>query len=193
MDKKSLITKLLGRHEIVDYSYAILFFLISSFFLVFAVKPALSIAFSLQRESIDLKRVNDVYERNILKLVDIQSNLEQIRDQLYLLDTAVPPTPYVQALVTDVRGIATEEGLNLRNFEITPINFKNAAGGKKVQMVTISMQTDGSYQAASDFIQKMIEQKRLKTISKIQMSRDERSASSSSQLRIVIETNGYYL
>jgi hypothetical protein len=61
MDKQSLVKKLLGQKEAKDYSYAVLFLIISSFFALFAIKPALSIAFSLKREAADLDRINILY------------------------------------------------------------------------------------------------------------------------------------
>lgn len=193
MDKKSLLSKIIGRKEIVDYSYAILFFLISSFFLIFAVRPALSIAFSLKRESADLKRINDIYERNILKLVDIQANLESIRDKLSLLDSAIPQRPGVNTLVQDVRSAAEEQGITIENFEMSTIDLKKMSDEKKVKTITITIQTNANYQSTEQFIQKIIDQKRLKTIGKLQIKKDDKTQSGSSQLHITLETDAYHL
>ena len=71
IDKKTLLKGILNRKDLVDYTYGILFLIISSFFLFFAIRPALTIAFSLQRESIDLKKLNAQYEENVLKIVEM--------------------------------------------------------------------------------------------------------------------------
>lgn len=50
MNTKELILKLTQDKKVKDYSYAILFFAISSFFAWFVIKPVLGIAFSLDRQ-----------------------------------------------------------------------------------------------------------------------------------------------
>ncbi len=193
MDKKSLLVKILGRKQIADYSYAILFFLISSFFLIFAIKPALSIAFSLERESGDLKRVNDIYEHNILKLVDIQSNLERIRDRLDLLESAVPLKPDTQKMILDIRKAATDQNIEIRNFEMSNVDLKKSTSGKKARTITISLQLDADYPSTTAFINEILSEKRLKTIKRLLIAKDTKSATDSSKLRVTIEVEGHYL
>lgn len=193
MDKKKLLSKIFGRKELADYSYTVLFFLISSFFLIFAIKPALSIAFSLRRESGDLKRVNDVYEQNILKLVDIQANLERIRDKLELLETAVPPRPDTQGIVADIKRAAADQGLLIKNFDISKVDLKKSDDKKNIKVIAINVQADTDFQSISGFVQKLITQKRLKLIKKLSIFKDDKNATGSSVLRVIFETEGYYL
>jgi hypothetical protein len=62
MKTSERIRDALNKSPYKDYSYAIMFFLVSTFFVVFVIRPVLSIAVALQKESSELEQVNKVYE-----------------------------------------------------------------------------------------------------------------------------------
>jgi len=57
MDKKKIIA-LLGERKVQDYTFNALFFLIFSFFLIFAIRPNVVTVFTLQQEFQELKLKN---------------------------------------------------------------------------------------------------------------------------------------
>jgi Tfp pilus assembly protein PilO len=193
MDKQSLVKKLLGKKEAKDYSYAFLFLVISSFFAVFAIKPALSIAFSLKREAADLDHINVLYENNLTKLVDVQTSLEKVRDKTYLLDLAAPKMPETKTLIDDIKQSASSEGILISKLSLSDVDLKNESKSQDLKKISINMETKSNFTAVNKFIHKITDQKRIKTVRSLKILSDEAVASGSSQLRIVMEIEGFYL
>ena len=59
------INKTIFSKKTKDYTFIILFLLIFSIFIFFAVKPSLTTAVSLKKEEFDLQRVDLLYEKKI--------------------------------------------------------------------------------------------------------------------------------
>lgn len=193
MDRQLLIKKFLTRKEVKDYTYAILFFVISSFFTLFAIKPALSIAFSLRRQAFDLERINAIYEKNILKLVDIQFKIENIRDKTYLLEQTVPKKPETKTLVDNIKQVASAEGILINNLSLSSVDLKKEVEETKLRLLLINMETTAEFAAAHNFIEKITQQKRIKTIKNLKILKGENSSTDSAHLKIMMEIEGYYL
>lgn len=193
MEKKRLLQKIFKKKEIKDYTYAILFFSISSFFLIFAIRPALTIALSLKRESSDLRRVNDLYERNILKLVEIQSTLESIRDKTPLLQGAIPEKPETNVLISDITNAAKISGLNVKNFQLASISLKKTASQNELKHIKVQLQSNSNFQSTDGFIEALMQQRRLKTIKRLQIIKEKATETASGQLKVIIDFEGYYL
>jgi len=193
MDRQLLIKKILARKEVKDYTYVILFFLISSFFILFAVKPALSIAFSLKRQAFDLERINAIYEKNILKLVEVQFKLENIRDKTYLLEQAVPKKPEMKTLVDNIKQIASAEGTLVNSLNLSSVDLKKETKETKLRPLLINMETTAEFAATHSFIEKIIEQKRIKMIKDLKILKGENSSTDSAHLKIMMEIESYYL
>jgi Tfp pilus assembly protein PilO len=193
MDKQSLVKKLLGQKEAKDYSYAVLFLIISSFFALFAIKPALSIAFSLKREAADLDRINILYENNLTKLVDVQTSLEKVRDKTYLLDMAAPKMPETKTLIDDIKQSASSEGILIQKLSLSDVDLKNDSKSKDLKVIAINMETRSNFTSVNNFIHKITDQKRIKTLRSLKILSDESVASGEGQLRIVMEIEGFYL
>jgi Tfp pilus assembly protein PilO len=193
MDKQSLIKKLMGKKETKDYTYAFLFFVISSFFAFFAIRPALTIAFSLKREAADLDRINTLYENNLTKLVDVQTSLEKVRDKTYLLDMAAPKMPETKTLIDDIKQSASSEGILISKLSLSDVDLKNESKSNDLKVLSIDMETKSNFTSINNFIHKITDQKRIKTIRSLKILTDELVASGAGQLRIVMEIEGFYL
>lgn len=193
MDKQLLIKKILAKREIRDYTYMILFFIISSFFTLFAIKPALTIVFSLKREAFDLERINAIYEKNILKLVDIQFKLENIRDKTYLLDQAMPKRPEMKTLVDNIKQLASAEGMLIDNLSLLSVDLKKKTKDTQKKPLIINIETKAEFSAVNIFIKKITDQRRIKTIKNLKILRETDFSTDSAHLKIMMETEGYYL
>jgi len=193
IDKKTLIKSILNKKEIVDYTYGILFLVISSFFLFFAIRPALSIAFSLQRESVDLKKLNVIYEENVLKIVEIQSNIERIRDNLYILDEALPQSPNADSFIQDINSAARLSNFSLNHFEVVKIPLKEIKPSASKKTLLIKIDGSGEFVVIDQFIKELLLQKRIKTIKTISIGQAQKQSTSSASLNVIIEMEGHYL
>lgn len=191
MNTKELITRLTQDKKVKDYSYAILFFAISSFFAWFVIKPVLGIAFSLDRQKKDLVTVDAVYERNLNELIDTQSKLELIRDRVELLDQALPAGPHTQTVLLSIQNAASKTGVSMSKVSIARINLKT--NGKVPETFSVNTQIDGSFGQAQAFVRELLNQRRIKTIKNLHMVSINATAESASAVRLDIVVDVAYL
>lgn len=191
MNTKELLLKLTKDEKVKDYTYAIMFFFISSFFAWFVIKPVLSIAFSLQRQKIDLENVDMVYEKNLNQLIDTQSKLEMIRDQIELLDTALPIGPHTQGVLQSLQTAAANSGVALSQISITKINLK--PNGKTPETFAINARIDGSFAQSHTFLKELINQRRIKIIKNMHMVTTGALADQPSGVRLDFVLEAAYL
>src|SRR3989338_5757967 len=115
MNTTDIIKKIQDKPIVKDYTYATLFFLISSFFALYVIKPVLTIAFSLEREAMDLKETNSVYEKSLLGIIETQSKLEFLRNRIFVVNDALPEgVPRVRDFLSEMQRTAQEEGITVR-------------------------------------------------------------------------------
>lgn len=191
MNTKELLSKLTQDKKVKDYSYAILFFSISSFFAWFVIKPVLGIAFSLDRQKKDLVVVDAVYEKNLNELIDTQSKLELIRDRVALLDQALPIGPHTQTVLISMQNAAAKTGVGMSKVSIARINLKT--NGKTAETFSVNAQIDGSFAQAQSFIRELLNQRRIKTIKNVHMVSINATAQTASAVRIDIVVDVAYL
>lgn len=200
IDKTLIVSKITGSKDVKDYTYTILFLLISSFFAVFVIKPVLSIAVSLNKEAKELRIINEVFEKNINTVVTLQNQLQEIRSQAYLVDIAVPKDPLIQSLIDDIRTSAINEGIVVKTIEVTqPEPVTNAVVAPGVtppsltaKPVAMKLVIQSDFDQAVLFIKTILNQRRLKTISKIALDKSE-SETGINYLTINLEVEGYHL
>lgn len=191
MNTKELIAKLTQDEKVKDYSYVILFFLISSFFAWFVIKPVLGIAFSLDRQKKDLDVIDAVYEKNLNELINTQSKLELIRDRVALLDQALPSGPHTQTVLQSIQNAAVKTGVSMSKVSIAKINIKT--NGKTPETFSINTQIDGSFGQAQAFIQELMKQRRIKTINNLHMVSVNATEQSVSAVRLELVVEVAYL
>lgn len=201
--------------NIQDYSYAIMFFLVASFFAFAVIRPVLGIAVSIRRQGEDLKRVNDVYEDNITRVLELQSDIEDIRSRKYLLDEALPPQPQIQQVIEDIQRAGTDANVEILSVQIDPLELKRQQTplkkGKKVslvkkkttvedvdkaQIIGASIDVATSFDGVNALLQALVNQRRVKrieavTVSLVKAKKDEET--SVVKLNVTIELEGYYL
>lgn len=192
MDRDTLIKQFTSK-KAKDYTYAIIFFLIFSFFIFFVIRPNLVNVFSLQEELGKLHIMDVEYENVIKKIINIQTFLETNRSDLYLLDQAVSSTPQINKLIQDIEAAASASGIIVSQINISKIDLKDKSVRTKKNILTVNITTHTDFEKAKLFVGNLIRERRLKTLKNITLDRDEKSASSSSTLDIKIDLEGYYL
>ena len=169
-DRKKIIA-LLQDKKIQDYSFLIVFFIVFSFFLIFAIRPNLITAFNLQKELQDLKLQNREFESKIQKIVTYQTVLELHRDDLPLLDQAVPATPEVAKVIEDVRQSATDSGVLLETLKVESVDYKPKTAGKAVQQFNVRADASATTGNLRVFLDTLINQRRLKSLEVVDLSK----------------------
>ena len=132
---KQEVTDALKSKNIKDYSYAIMFFLVASFFAFAVIRPVLGIAVSIRREGEDLVRVNQVYEKNITRVLELQSEIENVRSKRYLLDEALPSQPRLQNVIEDIQRAGSDAQVEILSVQIDPLELKQQSGSAKAKKI----------------------------------------------------------
>jgi len=188
--KNELAQKITSR-RVKDYSYVIVFFLIFSFFILFAIRPNLETAFGLQKELSELKKLNQNYEDAILHIINVQTILEKYRQQVPLLSDALPSNPQVNKVVDDLHIAASSSGLLLKRVDINEVNLKEIEE-KQLRKFDVALQTTSDFETVKNFFTNLNSQRRLKMIDTLRIRQDSISTSGA-ELKIEFELSGYYL
>lgn len=192
MEKKQILKKLLSQKN-KDYTYAIAFFLIFSFFILFIIRPNLVSVFEANNKIEELHTLDTFYNTQIDKIIELQTTLEENRDNMLLLNQAIAKKPEVNKILSDVDISSQEGGLVTSGITVSDINLKEKEDGDKLKSFTLNMNFNGDFQNSVSFIKKIFDQRRLKTISNLDISRDEKESSESSKLQITMMILGYFL
>lgn len=187
MDKQKLLT-LLRDEKVQDYTFTIFFFLVFSVFVLFAIRPNILTAFSLQRELQELKLKNREAEEVILQIVNYQSVIENYRDKLPLLDEAVPSSPGLARAAEEVRLTAASSGLVVEQLTVDSITFSDEMGTGELETYSIALSSTSSSEQMTQFIQAILNQRRLKIFDSLSIS-----AGSDGTINVSFQMRTYYL
>lgn len=178
--------------ELKEYSYLTFFFIFCAIFLIFVIRPNLKQFFLAKKKVEDLKLIKDDYEKIINKIIDFQSNLEQFRDDYYLINQAIPHRPSINKVLSDIDDQIKKNDLQVEKIMINDVNL--LPGGKEeVESVKINLNIVGNFDNFNQFIKGIINQRRLKEISSFKITKpNEPSASESSELKIDLVIDSYF-
>lgn len=191
---RTKITNLLKEEKVQSYSFSIGFFLVFSLFVYFAIRPNLVTAFNLEKEKQDLRLQNRQYEEQILQIVNYQSTIEAYRDKMFLLDEAIPPSPVATKVIDDVKKSASESGILLTSVAIDKIEFtKDVEQFEQVFEFSISTSGNLEIQQLEKFIIALINQRRIKSIENLQISRVQAEEGGVARYSITMSITGFYL
>lgn len=192
MNKKDIINQLASQ-KVKDYTFTIVFFLIFSFFIMFAIRPNLMAVITLREEINQLRALNQQYEENISKIIDLQTVIEQNRENFIFLSEALPETPQVNKVIDDIKKSASDAALPIDKISVNDVSLKADKNRNKTKMFTVNIETISNFDNAKQFIDNLFNQRRLKTIKKLSMIKQESESSESARLKITLDIDGYYL
>lgn len=190
---RNRIVEKLTNKRVKDYSFTIVFFVVFSFFIVFAIRPNLNTVFTLQRQLTELRALDANYENVILHIVDLQTLLENNRDNLYLLDQGLPPTPQVNKVIDDLKRSASEAGLVMKKIDIGEVSLKEDVRKKDLRAFSVAIETDSAFPSIQEFVDRFLTQRRLKMLKNLSIIKESKDSTDSSKLKIKMEVSGYYL
>lgn len=191
MEISSLKKQLLNK-KTQDYTYAIAFFLIFSFFIFYIIRPNLITVFEINTKIEKLKEINNLYNKQIDKIIEIQSKIEANREDFVVLKEAIAIKPEVNKMLSDVDFSLEENELKSDSITVSDINLKDTGSLNKLKSLLINIDLLGTFTDTTEFIKKIYSQRRLKYIPEIDFSQAEES-SESANLKIKLEIEGFYL
>ncbi len=192
MEKTSLVKKLFAPKN-RDYTYTIFFLLIFSFFIFYVIRPNLISVFEANTKIKQLKQINKTYEDQIDKIIDVQSILEENREDFGYLNEAISAKPEVNKVLSDVDVSSSASKLVSQRIDISDINLKDRGAFRKLKSFDVNLSLRGDFEDGLSFLRKIYEQRRLKLAQEATFSRPEKEASQSSSLEIKFQVEGYYL
>ena len=191
MDISALKKKLLNK-KTQDYTYAIAFFLIFSFFIFYIIRPNLITVFEIKTKIEKLKEINNLYGKQIDKIIEIQSKIESNREDFVILKEAIAEKPEVNKMLSDIDVSLEENKLQSDSITVSDINLKDTGSLNKQKSLIIDMDLLGTFSDTTEFIKKIYSQRRLKYVPSIELSQ-ENETSDSAKLKIKLEIEGFYL
>lgn len=190
MDKLNL--KEIFTKKVRDYTFAVLFLLIFSGFIAFAIRPSITTAFSLKKEETDLDKIDKMYEEKIMDIASIQSQIEANREDLVLIDEAVSQFPEVNKMVEDVKTLADKNNFSIKKANIAEVDL--SVTKKSLAKISLIIEGKTDFDSFMVFMDDLHSQRRLKNVSKMTINRDlENTSTGSGTLRVVMTIDGYYL
>ena len=187
----SVKDKILNR-KTADYSFIVVFFLLFSFFIIFAIKPNLETAFKLNKELSELKKIDITYNNVISQIVDTQSVLLQHRDDIALLHQALPDTPQLNKVVSDIQTAASTSGVLVDKLNVSTLDLSHQ-NNKTMKNYIVTLYTTSDFPSVKTFIDTFFTQRRLKLIKRAEIGKETQQSSDSGKLRVLLELEGYYL
>lgn len=205
MNREELIQKVMNK-KVKDYTFVVFFFLIFSIFVFFAIRPNVLTAINLQNELNELRFQDEQYEQTILNIVDYQTILETTRDEFFLLEDAVPSSPELYTMVENIQKAASSSGAVVKDIQVSEVQFKGEGeedkkkntsnsdeGETNANTFLVNFTVEGSLIQTRAFIRTILDQRRLKTFSTINMSTSQSQVSQSAQYSVSVQLEGYYL
>jgi Tfp pilus assembly protein PilO len=192
---KSDFVQALRNKNVRDYTYAIMFFAVSTFFAIAVIRPVLGIAISIQRQAKDLENINQLYEKNITKVLELQAQIEDLRPRKFVLDEALPTQPRVDAVIAEIRSAAAQSNVRILSLAIDPIDLKTLEPPpeeRETEMVKATIDAEATFPEIEAFIRAVAGQRRVKGIHNLIMTVN-RGSESTVTLTLEIELESYYI
>lgn len=192
MEKSTLVKKLLTKKN-KDYTYTIFFFLIFSFFVFYVIRPNLLSVFEANTKIEKLKQINKTYEDQIDKVIEVQTILEENREDFSYLNEAISAKPEVNKVLSDVDVSSSGSKLISQRIDVSDINLKDRGSFGKLKSFIVNLSLQGEFTDGLSFFRKIYSQRRLKLAEDVLFNRSEKESSRSSTLDIKFQIEGYYL
>jgi len=192
MDKKTILNKLLSKKG-KDYTYTIAFFVIFSFFTFFVIRPNILAVFQANLKIENLKKTNTLYETQIQNVINAQTVLVEARDDLDLLDQAITAKPQVNELIQDINNVVDKDNLTISKMNLVDVNLKDVSRTKELKPVVVNISTNGVFDEYLSSIKDIYNQRRIKILKDINLSKSTEFSSDSGQLKMSFQIEGYYL
>lgn len=161
-----------------------------SFFGLFAIRPTIITAISLFKSVSDLKRLNLDYENKISSLVRGQAEYEQIRENIPLVETAIPSTSSFHKLISALENFAARSDLTINQLQVESVPVSKQPASGKLQKFGFSLITIGTYPNISSYLSHLLNWKRLVTINTLDFAGE--GSTQSGILRVTIKGQAYY-
>lgn len=192
MDKKLILARFFTKKG-KDYTYTIAFFLIFSFFTFFVIRPNLLEIYKANLKIQNLKKLNAYYENQIKNVINAQSILVEVRDDLGLIDEAITKKPQVNELIRDINNTVNQDGLILSKTNLVDLYLKDVSRTEELKTIILKVGINGGFDNYLKMLKNLYKQRRLKLLRAIDINKNTAGSTASGELKIDFQLEGYYL
>lgn len=161
-----------------------------SFFGMLAIRPTLITVFSLRKSVTELKKLNIEYENKISSVVRAQSEYEQIRDAIPLIEDAIPQKATFNKLAQALEDFANRSAITINQLQIDNVPISQQTGGNKLQIYNFSLIAIGDYPSLFSYTTHLLNFKRIINITTLDLSQE--GSTVSGNLRLTLKGSTYY-
>lgn len=173
-----------------SYLTITLSFLSLSLFGLFAIRPTLMTALSLIKSVGDLQKLNVEYENKISSLIHAQSEYEKIREDLPLVDSALPSNSSFSNVAQSIERFAIREDVVINQLQIDSVPVSTLSASSTLYNYGFSLVGLGEYEYLSNFLSHIINWKRIITIKSLEFNQE--GSTQSGILRLTLKGTAYY-
>jgi hypothetical protein len=141
----SKIEPFLNRSDVRTYSGLILFFLTTSFFLTFAIKPTANTVTSLNRQIADGKVTDQKLQEKINALSAAQVEYNKVAPDLPLINSVLPDNPAVVKFAKLVEGVANSAGVDILSLQFSPVDIYNKETPATKETISTAVLSEHNY------------------------------------------------
>ncbi|PIU03381.1 hypothetical protein COT44_02975 [Candidatus Shapirobacteria bacterium CG08_land_8_20_14_0_20_39_18] len=161
------LNSLYQKKEVIVYTGLTLSIFTVAFFVLFALKPAISTIFSLVSEINTKKELDQKLQTKINDITQAQNNYNTNSQTITLVDEALPTDPSMEGFAWYLETLFQQEGLTIKNIDYDPVDFINKPPAKilptntELKEVNFSFKTAGVYENLKDTLNKLENLRRL--------------------------------
>lgn len=171
--------------------FALTFTLITlSFFGIFAIRPTLTTATSLTKSVEDLKKINEEYGNKIDSFIRAQTEYEKIRDDLFLIDAALPNNANFSKLLKTIERFADQENVSIAQLQIDSVPISTPSSTSKLERYGFGMVASGEYSPLTSFLSHLLNWRRIVTVRSLDFVQE--GSTTSGTLRLTLKGTLYY-
>lgn len=135
------------------YTGIILSLLTIAFFVIFAIKPTLTVITQLIRQTKDQKLVTTELEKKISNLSQTQNEYLTVEYDLHLVDEALPQDPQATLLIKQLETLAYQSGVGIGRLRLNEVELKKTGFPKtEKQPLNFSFAAFGNYTNLKNFL-----------------------------------------
>lgn len=187
---KRITTPIMSSKKTASYFTLTLSLFTLSFFGLFAIRPTLITAISLMKQVSDLRKLYIDYENKIGTLIRAQTEYEQIRDDIQLVDKALPINSSFSKLAITIEKFANQEDFTINQFQIDPVPISNPSTTGKLYDFGFTLVGTGKYPSVSSFLNHIVNWKRIVNIKSLEFA--QTGGTSSATLRLSLKATTHY-
>lgn len=196
----SYIRKQAENEKFLNYLEVGSTFTLIAFFLFFAIMPTLTTISSLVGEIKSKEAFNQKADVKIASILKAQDAYAQIQEKYYLIEDSFPTSAQYYDGASNLATIFKESSLSVDqlNFQLSsndPSVSKNK-NKQSFQTYQIGVNGEGTYAAAMDMVQKILQNRRLIDPINIRLDQatsDNKNPSSSNDIKVSVSSDLYYL